>query len=34
VGIAQGAVSSLVATVAFVVSGVVVYNLLVALLGD
>lgn len=34
VGIAQGAVSSVVATVGFMVSGVVVYNVLVALLGD
>jgi len=34
VGIAQGAVSSLVATVGFMVGGVVIYNSLVALLGD
>jgi hypothetical protein len=34
VGIAQGALSSLVATVAFMVGGVVIYTLLLALLGD
>ncbi len=33
VGIAQGAVSSLVATIAFMAGGVAVYNTLVALLG-
>lgn len=33
VGIAQGAVSSLIATIAFMVGGVAVYNFLVALLG-
>jgi uncharacterized membrane protein YedE/YeeE len=33
VGIAQGAVSSLVATIAFMAGGVAVYNALVALLG-
>ena len=33
VGIAQGAVSSLVATVGFMLGGIVVFNLLVALLG-
>jgi uncharacterized membrane protein YedE/YeeE len=33
VGIAQGAVSSLVATIGFMVAGVVIYGVLVALLG-